>query len=31
MMNICNDKIKGLVTLETKIQMIYICRDEILI
>jgi len=28
MINICNGKIKGLVTSGTKIQMIYIYRDE---
>jgi len=28
MINICSSKIEGLVTLETKIQMSYICRDE---
>jgi len=28
MINICKGKIEGLVTLGTKIQIIYICRDE---
>jgi len=28
MINICNGKMKGLVTSGTKIQMTYICRDE---
>ena len=27
MINICSDRLKRLVTSETKIQMIYICRD----
>jgi len=29
MIYICNDKMEGLVTSGTKIQMAYICRDEI--
>jgi len=28
MTNICNGKIEGLVTSVTKIQITYICRDE---
>jgi len=28
MINICNGKMEGFVTLWTKIQMTYICRDE---
>jgi len=31
MINICNGKIEGLVTSDTKIQMTYIYRDERLI
>jgi len=27
MISICNDSLEGLVTLGTKIQMIYICMD----